>query len=262
MGTLDYKKYTWIAGSVALACVAFASIANGLGEFKALKHPNGTQATITVSGEGEVTALPDIATITITVRESAKTVPEAQKLAEDKVTKALDAVSSLGVDKKDTKTISYTVNPKYEYRSPTVYGGAGYMPVQPSQKLVGYEVAETIQIKVRKVDTAGDVIGALGSANITEISGPEFTVDDMDKVQADAKEIAIKKARAKAKETARALGAHLGEVVQFSENSGGYYPMYFKGAAAPMAAQATDSVTIPTGESVIKSNVSITYAID
>lgn len=260
---MDYKKYTWIAGGVALACIAFASIANGLGEFKSLKHPNGTQATITVTGEGEVTALPDIATITITVRESAKTVPEVQKLVEAKVTKAIESVSALGVDKKDTKTLSYTVNPKYEYiNTPVIYSGSAYMPVQSKQKLVGYEVAETIQIKVRKVDTAGDVIGALGTANITEISGPEFTVDDMDKAQADAKEIAIKKARAKAKETAKALGAHLGEVVQFSENSGGYYPMYYKGAAAPMAAESSDRVTIPTGESVIKSNVSITYSID
>jgi len=261
METFDYKKYTWMAGGVALMCVAFAGLAMGLSEFKSLDDPNGTQATITVSGEGEVTAVPDIATVTMTLRESAKTVPAAQKLVEAKIIKATEAVAELGVDKKDIKTLSYNVNPKYEYGSP-VYSG-GYMPSK--QILVGYEVTETVQIKVREVDTVGDVIGALGTANITEISGPEFTIDDIEKLQAEAKKLAIENAKTKAKETARALGSSLGVVVQFSENTGGYYPMYYKGGVAPMTTQAEDAsnrVTVPTGENIIKSNVSITYSID
>lgn len=260
METLDYKKYTWIAGGIALICVAFAGLAMGLSDFKSLNHPGGQVATISVSGEGEVTAVPDIATITITLRESAKTVPAAQKLVESKITKATEAVDKIGVDKKDVKTLSYNVNPKYEYTNP-VYNGV-YMPAK--QTLVGYEVTETVQIKVRNVDSVGEVIGALGTANVTEISGPEFTIDDIEKLQAEAKELAIKDAREKAKATARALGSGLGVVIQFSENTGGYYPMYAKAGMAPMAQteDASNRVTVPTGENTIKSNVSITYSID
>ncbi len=260
MENFDYKKYTWIAGGVALICTAFASFAFGLASMDSLKHPTGQAATISVSGEGEITAIPDIATIIFTVRESAKTVPEAQKLAEVKVIKAIAAVSALGVDKKDQKTLSYTVNPKYEYPNP-VYSGYTQMPTVSSPKLVGYEVSQTIQVKVRKIESAGEVFGALGKVNITEISGPEFTVDNMEKVEADAKALAIKDAKEKAKVTAKALGVDLGEITQFSEDNGGYYPMmYSKAATSPSA--AADAVSIPQGENVIKSHVTITYSLD
>ena len=268
MENFDYKKYTWIAGGVALICTAFASFAFGLASMDSLKHPTGQAATISVSGEGETTAIPDIATITFTVRESAKTVPEAQKLAEAKVIKAIAAVSALGVDKKDQKTLSYTVNPKYDpchsYSSAngTVLSLPCVNPLVDGQlKIIGYEITETIQAKVRKIDSAGEVLGALGTANVTEISGPEFTVDNMEKVEADAKALAIKDAKEKAKITAKALGVDLGEITQFSEDNGGYYPMmYSKAATSPSA--AADAVSIPQGENVIKSHVTITYSLD
>ena len=102
----DYKKYAWLAGIVAILSVAFAALSMGLADLDSLKHPNGQVASITVSGEGEVTALPDIATVTVTIREEGKTVPEVQKLVEKKVSDALASLSSLNVDKKDIKTLS------------------------------------------------------------------------------------------------------------------------------------------------------------
>ena len=108
------KNRMFKAGTVALLCASFAAIALGLNNLDAIKHPNGQVASISVSGEGEVTAAPDIATILFTVREQAKTVPEAQKLADAKIAAGIKALSALGVDKKDTKTLSYIVNPKYE----------------------------------------------------------------------------------------------------------------------------------------------------
>lgn len=250
------------AGTLALVCVAFAAIAFGMNNFDSMKHPNGQLASISVSGEGEVTAVPDIATVSFTVRESAKTVPEAQKLADAKVKAATDALTMLSVDTKDTKTTSYTVNPKYESQQ-TGYC-SGYVCPPTKTIVTGYEVAVSITVKVRKVDTAGDVIGALGKANITEINGPDFTVDDMDKAKADAKAIAIKKAQAKAEATASALGVSLGSIISFSEDNGGMYtPMMYKATAGVMAQAVTEdsSVRIPQGESVIKSNVTITYTL-
>ena len=85
MESNNYKKYAWMSGTLALVCIAYASIAFGMNNFDAIKHPNGQVASISVVGEGEVTAKPDIASVSFTVRESAKTVPEAQKLAEAKI---------------------------------------------------------------------------------------------------------------------------------------------------------------------------------
>ena len=257
----NYKNYVWVTGAIALIAISFAAIANGMNDLSIIRHPNGQVASITVSGEGEVTAIPDIATVNFTVRESAKTVPEAQKLVETKITQVLKDISALGVDKKDTKTISYTVNPKYEQQGVSYCTAYSCPPVK--QVIVGYEVAQSMQIKVRKIDQSGVVIGSIGKANITEVSGPEFTVEDMDKVKADAKDLAIKNAIEKAKATAKSLHTRLGSVMSFSEDSGNRYPMMYAKAemSSGVGGVATDAVTLPQGENVIKSTVTITYSL-
>ncbi len=250
-----------MTGSLALVAISFAAIAMGMSDVSSMKHPNGQVASITVSGEGEVTALPDIATVTLTIRESAKTVPEAQKLVEGKVTQLLKDVASLDINKKDTKTLSYTINPKYEQQSTGYCNGYICPPVK--SVVVGYEVAQTMQIKVRKIDQAGEVVGAIGGANITEVSGPDFTVEDMDKAEAEAKALAIKEAQTKAKATAQSLRVDLGSIINFSEDNGGMYPVMYRAEAMSMKAGiASDAVTLPQGESVIKSRVTITYSLD
>lgn len=264
--TFDYKKYAWIAGIFALGGLFIASIAFGAAELKSMKHPVGQVGTITVSGDGEVTAPPDIATVTITVREDAKTVAEAQDKVEAKVKAAINALANLGVEEKDRKTLYYNVNPKYENVPVTQSSGMGMATMYPvtNQKIVGYEASQTVEIKIRKIDAAGDVVGALGAVNISEISGPNFTVEDPDKAQAEAKEKAIKEAREKAKATAKALGMDLGDVVQFSEDNGGVYPVYYAKDATAMGRGGAlgSEVTLPTGESTIKSHVTITYNLD
>jgi uncharacterized protein YggE len=261
MNSNNFRNYIWVAGTVALLGVTFATIAMGISDVKSWHHVNGQAATISVSGEGEVTAVPDIATITMTARESAKTVPEAQKLVEAKIAKGLDALAKLDVEKKDTKTLSYTINPKYE--SQQVGYCSGYVCPPGKTVITGYEVAQTLQVKVRKVDQAGDIFGVLGAANITEISGPEFTVDDIEKAKAGAKEKAIANAKEKAKAIAKSLGVSLGTITAFTEDAGGYYaPMMMRAEAAGAMMDKSMSVSLPTGESVIKSTVSITYSLD
>lgn len=259
----DYKKYAWVAGIFALAGLFFMSLAIGAERLESMKHPIGQQGTITVSGEGEVTAPPDIATVSFTVSEDAKTVAEAQDKVEAKIKAAITSLANFGVDPKDRKTVSYNVYPKYEnvpVESKMSAGIASY-PVM-NQKIVGYTASETVEVKIRKIDAAGDVIGALGKADIGNISGPNFTVENPDKAQAEAKEKAIKEAREKAKATAKALGMDLGDVIQFSEDNGGYYPMYAKDAAMGRGGSLGSEVTLPTGDATIKARVMITYQLD
>lgn len=258
MENYDYKKVAWIAGTFALAGIFFATLATGIAEFKKMDNPNGQQGTFTVSGEGEVTAVPDIATVTFTVQETGKTVVEAQERVEAKIKAGIDALANLGVEEKDRRTMYYNVTPKYEYVS-----GGGFAT---NPRIIGYDVSQSVEAKVRNTDAAGDIIGALGAANITNISGPTFTIDDPAELQAEAKEKAVKQAREKAKETAKALGMRLGEVVQYSESQGGYMP-YARDAVMNQAAYGKGGalgpeVTLPTGENTIKVYVSITYTLE
>ena len=259
MNENNIKMNAWRMGGVLAICLSILSLTYAWGEVKSWRNPATLGATITVSGVGEATAIPDIATISFTVREEAKTVPAAQKLVEAKAKPALDAITKLGVASKDQKTLSYTVNPKYEYTTcaPTV------PYCQQKQTIIGYEVAQITQIKVRKIDSAGEVIAVIGENKISEMSGPSFEVDDIEKVKAQAKALAIKDARTKANDIANSLGVDLGRITGFSED-GGYNPpvlMRAEFSAKAMNAGALQSVSVPQGESVLKSNVSITYEL-
>ena len=218
--------------------------------------------TISVSGEGEVLAAPDIATISFHVREESKKVADAQRNVSAKVKTTLAAIRKIGVDDKDIKTQDYSSYPKYEWQTGVVSCmGTSCPPPRPGkQVLVGYEVSQSVTITVRNLDTVNTIMDALGVAEVTDMQGPDFAIDQRDDVKAKARKQAIEKARAKAEALARDLGVSLVRVVSFSE--GENYPIY---ASTMMMAKAeSTSVSapeLPQGQEKITSNVTVTYEI-
>ena len=172
---------------------------------------------------------------------------------------SLKAVKSLGVEDKDITTSDFNAYPKYEYKRVLC---ALDVPCPSGQQLVGYDVTETITVKVRKVDNAGKVIDAVTTAGVTNVSGLDFTVDNPDDLQRQAREKAIAKAKTKAENLASDLDVVLVRIVSFSENGGGYPgPVYMKANMATGMGSAESAPTLPTGQNKITSNVSITYEI-
>ncbi|MEK7079990.1 MAG: SIMPL domain-containing protein [Patescibacteria group bacterium] len=225
------------------------------------RKANDPYNTITVSGTGTSAMVPDIAKIQFTVTESAATVADAQKAATDKTDAAIKGMKDQGIDDKDVKTVYYNVAPKYEYMNPCRPGMMCPAVVSGNPKIVGYEVSQSIEVKVRDTAKAGDVLQTLGTLGVQNISGPNFTVDDDADVKSKAREEAIAQAREKAKVLAKQLGVHLGKVVNFSEG-GDMYPMYegFKGGVA-MDAAVSAAPSLPTGENETNVTVQITYEI-
>ena len=220
--------------------------------------------TISVSGEGEVFAAPDIANISFTVREDAKKVSDAQDKVTTKVKVALAGVRKQGVADKDIKTQNYSSYPKYEWQEGTVSCmGLNCPPYRPGkQVIVGYEVSQTVTIKVRDLEKVNTIVDGLAAAGVTEMQGPNFAIDDEDGLKAEARKIAIDKARAKAEVLAKDLGVSLVRIVSFSE--GGYYPMYARATSASMEKGMGGDVgapEIPQGEEKITSSVTVTYEI-
>ena len=89
----------------------------------AIKDSSNSPATnvIAVNGTGEVFAVPDIATLSFSVSETAKTVGEAQDIASKKINSILDAVKKMGIEDRDIKTIGYNSYPKYVYSQTVVW---------------------------------------------------------------------------------------------------------------------------------------------
>lgn len=220
--------------------------------------------TISVSGEGEVFAPPDIANISFTVRESAVKVSGAQNKVSAKVKTALAGIRKLEIADKDIKTQNYSSYPKYEWQEGIQVSclGLNCIPARPGkQVIVGYEVSQTVTIKVRDLEKVNALVDGLAGASITEMQGPNFAIDDEDALKAEARKLAIEKARAKAEVLASDLGVSLIRIVSFSE--GGNYPMYYDRGISLQSAKAESAPTpeLPKGENKITSNVTVTYEI-
>ena len=212
--------------------------------------------TIVVSGKGELTVKPDIANLSFSVMEESMDVAEASDAVNVKIAKIMESLQSNGVDEKDIKTTGYNIYPRYDYINTQTY------PYGGKQVLAGYDVTQGIEIKIRDLSMAGKIVTALGTLNVTDMSGLNFTNDKYDDLVKEARDEAIKEARAEAKKLAKSLGVKLVKIVGYSE--GGNYPVYYDRmavSAASMGKGGSAEAVIPTGENKITSNVSITYEI-
>lgn len=219
---------------------------------------NDPYNTITVEGTGTAAMVPDTARITFTVMESASEVAAAQEAATKRTDAALAALDDMDIEERDIKTLSYNISPKYEYPQPC-YGG---ICQTSAPRIVGYDVSQTIEVKVRETAKAGDVLAALGGLGVQNVSGPEFVVDDETDVKNEARIEAIEEARTKAKQLAKQLGVSLGKVVSFSETMPGQpYYGYAKGGMMMDSAVAQSAPSLPTGENETEITVMITYEI-
>lgn len=219
--------------------------------------------TITVSGEGEVFAVPDTATFSVTVMETAKDVTTAQTAATKKSNDIVAYLKTEGIEDKDVQTTDYSVQPQYEWvRVPCTADG---FCADGRQNLTGYAVSQTITVKVRETEAAGTLLSGVGSKGASSVSGLQFTIDDQDALEAEARDEAIADAEAKAKALAKSLGVRLARVVGFSEN-GSYPPIYYgkEMAVQSMAADGRGGAPapdLPVGQNKIYSAVSVTYEI-
>jgi uncharacterized protein len=247
------------AATAALATLALFLLALALTAWNNVgRSDNPYLNTITVEGTGTGTSIPDLAVVTFSVTEEATTVAAAQSEATAKTDAALDALSGLGIEEKDVKTIAYNVYPRYE-NTPVCY--SGYCPPTRNPQIIGYEVSQTVEVKVRDTAKAGDVLQALGSLNVQNISGPSFQVDEEDEIRNVAREEAIAEAKAKAKALADQLGVRLGKVVSFYENPG-YMPYGMGGGYDGVKMEvAASAPALPTGEQETTVTVNITYEI-
>ncbi len=215
-------------------------------------------ATIDIAGQGIAFAIPDIASVSFTVQKKAATVKDAQAAVTEKTNAAVKFLKDSGVAEKDIQTTNYSAYPEYDYCS----GGDCAKRNEP--KLLGYDVSQTITVKVRTTQNTGKIIDGLGALGVTGLSGPEFTLDNPDAINAQARTKAIADAKQKAEVLSRQLGVRLVRIVRFSESTGGGYPvpMYAKDMAAGMGGAERATSSIPAGENKYQSNVVITYAIE
>ncbi len=273
MELLNNKYFKWLTFGVLgfLALFLAASTLYQLKNVGELDYNKVATNTINVSGIGKAVAIPDIATFSFTVTKEAKTAADAQKQAADASNKVFAVIKKDGVDDKDIKTSNYSLYPKYDYSqavcpqsvsSSDVRGVSSPVYCPPSkQVLTGYELSQTFEVKIRKTETAGQIVADVTAAGATNINGPTFGVDNEDVVIAQARNEAIANAKAKAESIAKGLGVRLVRIINFSENEGGYPMPMMKAAYGMGGADVASAPQLPAGESNYSRTVNITYEI-
>lgn len=225
----------------------------------------GTEmSTITLTGHGEVTAVPDIASIDFTIRKEAKTAKEAQDSVAQVEKKAIDFLKSTNIDSKDFKVTNASFNPKYEYKTTNTIAPCtpyGCPPSQGKSVIVGYESYESINVKIRNTDEVGKIMQGLSSIGVENLNGPNFTIDNQDTLQANARKQAIDDAETKAQALAKDLNVRLGKITSFNESGNYPTPIMYKTMAVDGAVAESAPAQLPKGENTISSDVTITYQI-
>jgi len=217
---------------------------------RALDPATTPEHTISVGGIGRITTVPDVADVRVGVMITRTKVRDAQAAAATAMQAVIAALRKAGIADKDVQTTSLSLQPVYDYSS------NGTPP-----KLTGYQIVNAVQATVRKLDTISDVIDGALAAGATTLDGITFRVDDPAAAEAQARDAAMKNARAKADALAKAAGVSITGVSSITEQSGSTpVPVpYLAGAAATDKAAATP---VQVGTNEVDVSVSVVYLID
>ena len=203
--------------------------------------------TITMSGQGEVRAAPDMVTLAAGVTSEAATAAGA--LAENRthMLSVFAALKKLEVADKDVQTSSFSLYPQ------TVGGTNG----QPSH-ITSYRAGNEVRVRLDDVSKLGAVLDALVAAGANQMNGINFTIKDSAPLQAEARAGAVADAKAKAEVYAKAAAVSLGPILSISENeSPSPRPAYVE----QVVVSASRVTPMAAGEESVEATVSIVWEI-
>jgi uncharacterized protein YggE len=247
------KKRTWLLATVAglLVVLGIASLAacSGTTSLEAL-NVNSQQQGIWVTGQGKVTAAPDVAILSLGIQAQAPSVAQAQSDAAAAMNKVMNALTSNGVASKDIKTQYFNITQLTRWDDKN-----------QQQVIIGYQVTNTVTAKIRTLDKTGAIIDAVAQAggDLTRINSISFTIDDPTTYASQARDKAMADAKAKGEQMARLGGVTLGKPTYISESS--YLPTPVPVRLGEGTTTPADQTPISPGEMDVIINVQVAYAI-
>jgi uncharacterized protein len=209
--------------------------------------------TITASGQGQASGVPDLLTATIGVQTSG---PNARTVLTTNSSEAAALIAKLeadGVAAKDIQTVQLSLNPVYANPGP-----------DQSPRLTGYSASDTLTVSVRQLDRAGAILddAAAAGGSDTQIQSVSYSVQDTGPLLAAARADAVRQAEAAAKAMAGAAGVGLGPLrVVTDVTQPQVFPYAAASAAASAAAPSSVPVPVQAGTEQVSADVTVTYDV-
>jgi uncharacterized protein len=157
------------------------------------------ERTMTVIGEGKISVLPDVVSLTIGVLTENANIKKAQEENADKVNTMRRALLITGLKEEDIETKSYRIQPKYEVKDGTSH-------------IVGYEVEQLFEITVQNVQKAGEVYDIAMSNGANVAHSLVFSTTESATYYLHALTLAVQDARNKAICLANASGLTINQL--------------------------------------------------
>jgi uncharacterized protein YggE len=190
--------------------------------------------TVFVGADGKFEANPDTAVMQFNISAQEESSQAAYQRASKSAEQIRQILRSNGIDPKSAEFGYFSLQPVYDYKTPT-------------RKLVGYRVNASVSIKLKDFSKIAPILQQLADADITENQNLSYTLQDTVEAKSKAVEDAYRRARESAAALARAAGRTLGELsyasVDTSENTPIIRPMI-----TAMAASAERMAPAPTAE--------------
>jgi uncharacterized protein YggE len=237
------KHTSWIATTLA-SLALLASIERA--------HAEEGHRSVNVSGQGEVKAEPDRATVTLGIESRKPKMEEARA----EVTKTVDAVLKLTRDLKiDSKLVRATrinVQPEYNWNNNA-----------RERNLIGYYVTRQVEIDLADLEKLGMLVERAVDLGVNQIGDPQLDSSRRRDLEREALAKAVEDAHANAEAVAKAAGARVGAPRVISATSGfvpAPMPTLAKVAAARM--EASDAAqSYQSGQLGFTANVQVEYEL-
>lgn len=209
---------------------------------------------ITVSGDAEVSVVPDTVLIHTGIEHWDRNLTNARR-DNDQALKKVMAVATefkLGLDQIQVDHIGVEVERK------------GWNE-KPMHSLEGYFVRRNMTFKLKDLSRFDDFLGKLLDAGVNQIRGVEFQTSELRKYRDQAREMAIKAAQEKANVMAKAINQRAGKAISIKEESDQWVMPYggygTRSQIQNVAASAGGELLTP-GKVTVKASVSAVFHLD
>ena len=230
-------RLRWILLLAGLLLVASAIAGVAQPRFGHSATTTPAAKTITVTGDGSITTVPDRAAFSFTIETRAKTATAALNQNSSDATAVIAALKAAGVSSANLQTSQVSLMPQSS---------------QDGTTILGYIASNSVTVKT-PLANAGKVVDAAVGAGANGVSGPSLDVSDQDALYRDALHKAVDDAKLKAQSLADAAGLSLGGALTITEG----------GSASPLpVADKMSAVGAPieAGTQQIQASVTVTYA--
>lgn len=198
-----------IAATLALVALPAAAAAQGV---PVALNPG--EVLLAVEADGEHRSRPDVMTITAGVVTTAPSAREALAANSALANRLIDVVRSKGIEPRDARTAELSVDPQLQELSEEEEE-RGRTP-----RILGYVATNKLELKLRDLSKAPDIIDGLFAAGANSVQGPKFSLADPAPAQRLARRAAVAAAREEADTYAEALNMRVSRVLRISERGG------------------------------------------